>query len=60
MSKLNNTTDKELFDYAEILNVNINQIATKDNFKGSIKMVSTLPTWTGRRERAHIGLCFIV
>lgn len=31
------TTDQELFHYADLLNFNINQIKTKDNFKGKVK-----------------------
>jgi hypothetical protein len=60
MSKLNNTTDQELFDYAEILNVNINQIATKDNFKGSIKdgfYIANLDRKTGTGTHWTVFYC---
>jgi hypothetical protein len=37
MKYFDTTSDKELNEYADILNININQITTKDNFKGMVK-----------------------
>lgn len=37
MKYFDTTSDKELLEYSDLLNININQITTKDNFKGKVK-----------------------